>query len=241
MRTIDFTSKRMFVLLAILLALFSYAFFFNGFQNTELLGAEQQGEAEVPESFDLVFKVDGEHVIAQISNNTKSPISLVFRVSAGESRAEGGGEAVAGEERDFALAFPQRKCSEELEISYDIYTEGELFVSDKQLRRRTLPEELLGSWNKGTFETVEDSINYHFAKHGSEVDASNIVDYAEKASSYRDQIRKDRDEQGAADFEKIYTVKKSGGKIPAHKYKHKADKRFAILVDEDFLILSFGR
>lgn len=241
MRTIDFTSKRMFVLLAVMLALVSYALFFNGFQSTEPLDAEQLGEAEVPESFDLEFKVDGENVIAQISNNTKAPISLVFRVSAGELRAEGSVEAVAGSEEDFALAFPQMKCSEELEISYDIYTEGELFVSDKQLRKRGLPKELLDSWNKGTFETVEDSINYHFAKHGSEVEASNIVDYAEKASSYRNQIRKDKDEQSATDFEKIYTVKKSGGKIAAHKYKHKEDKRFAILVDEDFLILSFGR
>lgn len=241
MRTIDFTSKRMFVLLAVMLALFSYAFFFNGLQNQESLGSGQLLEAEGMESFDLEFRVDAENVVAQILNNTKSPISLVFRVSSGELHAEGGGEAAVESEQNFSLSFPQMKCYEELEISYEIYTEGELFVSERQLRKRSLPKKLVELWNKGTFETVEDSINYHFAKHGGEVDASNIVDYAEKASSYRNQIKKDREEQDALGFEKIYTVKKSGGNIAAHKYKHKADKRFAILVDEDFLILSFGR
>lgn len=44
-------------------------------------------------------------------------------------------------------------------------------------------------WNKGTFDTPEDSLMYHFKKHGQEVGASDVEQYLRKAEAFSEQLR----------------------------------------------------
>ncbi|MDO4753878.1 MAG: hypothetical protein Q4A41_02620 [Bacillota bacterium] len=235
-------NTRLIVLVLILIAVSLYAIFSGDGLFRDDSG-EDTADASVAhvESLDLIFDTDPDYITAHVYNNTDSPVTVVVRVSSGQLQAEGKGEATARSEQSVQVPLPQKRSSEIVEISYDIYTDGELFASDRTTRKRILEEELSSYWNKGTFETIHDSIDYHFDKHGAEVDAVNIVDYARKALAYRNEIKSDKEKRKDKEFRSIYTVKESSGKVKAHKYKHKADKRYAILVDEDFRILSFGK
>ena len=40
-------------------------------------------------------------------------------------------------------------------------------------------------WNKGSFNTPEDSLKYHYKKHGEEVNATSVEQYLRKAESFK--------------------------------------------------------
>ena len=47
----------------------------------------------------------------------------------------------------------------------------------------------IGVWGKGTFETVEKSLAYHFEKHGEEVGAESLLQYLRKAEGFNQNLR----------------------------------------------------
>ncbi len=81
---------------------------------------------------------------------------------------------------------------------------------------------LVGAWAKGTFDSVFDSIRYHFATHGSEVGAKDFLQFLRKATEFSRSLR------GAT---RTYL---SDGKI-----RYEKNGRFVIKDAEGF-ILSFG-
>lgn len=108
---------------------------------------------------------------------------------------------------------------------------------------RLVQKELSDCWNKGTFNTVYDSLNYHYLKHGNEIPAKNIVAYLESALYFRNEVSRDKDELSFELLNKKYRISDSRGKIKAKKYKNikLGDQRFGIFTLDGFLILSFGR
>jgi hypothetical protein len=44
-------------------------------------------------------------------------------------------------------------------------------------------------WGPGTFETIGDSLEYHFAKHGGEVGADSMLQYLRKAEGFSNRLR----------------------------------------------------
>jgi RHS repeat-associated protein len=81
---------------------------------------------------------------------------------------------------------------------------------------------LVGAWAKGSWETVAASIRYHFATHGSEVGAKDVLQYLRKASEFSRNLR------GAT---RNYL---SDGKI-----RYEKNGRF-LIKDQEGNILSFG-
>ncbi|MCH8294963.1 hypothetical protein IH992_28090, partial [Candidatus Poribacteria bacterium] len=47
-----------------------------------------------------------------------------------------------------------------------------------------------GKWYKGSYDSVEESINEHFRRHGNEVRAKDADDYARKAESFYETNRR---------------------------------------------------
>lgn len=92
-------------------------------------------------------------------------------------------------------------------------------------------------WHKGTFSTRAASLEYHFGKHKGEIGATNLVFYLNMAANYRAEIVNDI----ASGTTGKYTITTGTGSIPSKKYKHKTDKRFAILTNSGYEILSFGK
>jgi RHS repeat-associated protein len=77
---------------------------------------------------------------------------------------------------------------------------------------------LVGSWGKGTFRTLSDTIAYHFEKHGSEVGAENVLQYLRKAFEFSRNLKgatKRFLEEGAIRYEKNgrYIIKDAEGNI----------------------------
>ena len=54
-------------------------------------------------------------------------------------------------------------------------------ISEKLVKEKTN----VGSWNKGSFDSVQDSLARHFEKHGVEVGASNVEQYLRKAEHFK--------------------------------------------------------
>ena len=77
---------------------------------------------------------------------------------------------------------------------------------------------LVGGWSKGTFAKVSETLDYHFAKHGFEVGAENLVQYMRKAAAFGSNLRGAQRtvlEGGATRYVKngYYIIKDQAGKI----------------------------
>lgn len=83
-------------------------------------------------------------------------------------------------------------------------------------------KQLLGSWGGSSFATVANSVRYHFATHGREVGAKNVLQYLRKASEFSRNLR------GAA--------KKH---LDDGKVRYEKNGRF-VIHDENGKILSYG-
>ncbi len=92
-------------------------------------------------------------------------------------------------------------------------------------------------WHRGTFSTRAASLEYHFGKHKAEVGATNLVSYLNMATTYRAEIINDISEGTTGK----YTITIGTGAIPSKKYKNNTDRRFAILTNSGYEILSFGK
>lgn len=45
------------------------------------------------------------------------------------------------------------------------------------------------SWNRGSFDSSKDSLEYHYKKHGKEVNASSLEQYQRKAEGFMKNLR----------------------------------------------------
>ena len=140
--------------------------------------------------------------------------------------------------KTFSFNFPMIKCNTTYNATINIIDgsgtvtktgKATLIYSDSTLQN--------AGWHKGTFSSRAASLEYHFNKHGSEVNAKNIVLYLNKASNYRSEIISDIAQNNTSK----YTITTGAGSIASKKYKNKTDSRFAILTNIGNEILSFGK
>jgi len=82
-----------------------------------------------------------------------------------------------------------------------------------------------GKWNKGSFDTANDSLEWHFKKHGDEVGAKDVEQYLRKAETFANDLK------GA-------TKKQIGGATSGVIRYYKNGKYIDILPDKT--IISFG-
>lgn len=95
-----------------------------------------------------------------------------------------------------------------------------------KLRKLGKGTESAGQWNKGSFDNPEDSLNWHFQKHGQEVGAKNAGEYMRKAEEFAKNIK------GA-------TKKQIGGSTSGVTRYYKNGKYIDIASDNT--IVSFGK
>ena len=77
---------------------------------------------------------------------------------------------------------------------------------------------LVGSWGRGSFKTLSDTIAYHFEQHGGEVGAENVLQYLRKAYEFSRNLKgaaKKYLEEGSIRYEKNgrYLIKDEEGNI----------------------------
>jgi len=86
-------------------------------------------------------------------------------------------------------------------------------------------QENIDKWDKGTFNSAEDSLKYHYEQHGDEVGAENIDQYVRKAEGFAQNLK------GAT---KSYP---DGGTAGAVRYTKNGKY---IIMSPDGKILSYG-
>lgn len=134
--------------------------------------------------------------------------------------------------KNLSFDLPMTKAKMVYEIIVELETEKTHFI-ETRVAELYFSEADLAEWSKGTFETRADSIDYHFKKHGEEVNALHIPNYLQKAHTYKTEIENST--------ENIH-ITTSKGPSRAKKYKHQIDARYIILTEENpAQILSFGR
>lgn len=141
--------------------------------------------------------------------------------------------------KSFAFDFPMIKCDTVYDVTIKItdggqtktlYGQGTLTYSESTLAN--------AKWHKGTYSSRAASIEDHLRRHGSEVSSNNIVDYLNKATSYRSEVISNINKGTASN---IYNIATGTGSIPSKKYKHKTDGRYILLSNSGYEIFSFGR
>jgi len=145
------------------------------------------------------------------------------------------------EEREIIVYVNMRLCYENIVVNYSAVDGGEDFGSGYSTGHREIPLTLSSIWVRGSFNSVYESINYHFYNHASEVGTTNIVEYATKAGIYRSLVIFDISLLSPDELNNKYTITVSIGTTPAHKYKHKTNLQYAILSDSGQYIVSYGK
>lgn len=82
----------------------------------------------------------------------------------------------------------QITCSEKLSLTGQVApSEGMFEIMKPADNHRSLTQRVLDQWNRGTFSTVEESLNYHFYHHQNDTyiqPITTIVDYCKSAYNF---------------------------------------------------------
>lgn len=82
----------------------------------------------------------------------------------------------------------QITCSERLSLTGHVASsEGMFEIMEPADNHRTLTQRTLNQWDRGTFSTVENSLNYHFYHHQADTyiqPINTIVDYCQSAEAF---------------------------------------------------------
>lgn len=78
-----------------------------------------------------------------------------------------------------------KKCHETIKVYTTAVDGGDDIGTSTTTGSRDIPSRLLDLWHQGSFPRVQDSLNYHFKEHASDIGISNIVSYVNSAQGFR--------------------------------------------------------
>lgn len=190
--------------------------------------------------FSISPRNDGTGVDVKVANqNPQSSKEITVTITAsGHKNSQSITQTLSQkEEKEFTFDLPLTKCNTTYKatISFIENNRKKTFFGTATLKF-TEKNLQVAKWEKGTFTTRGASLEYHFIKHGEEVDATNLVTYLNLAIDYRNQVMNDMKKKTTRN----YKITTGLGNIPSHKYKYQKDGRFIILSDSDYSIFSFG-
>ncbi len=139
--------------------------------------------------------------------------------------------------KTFKFDFPMIKAKTIYDVDITIRDGGQVKFKDGEAKLEYTDTSLSGLWHKGTFSTRGASLEHHLDGHGNEVNSTNLVDYLNKAMSYRSEVNRDIADKDLSN----YRVSTGTGRIPSKKYKNLTDKRFIILSNSTNEAFTFGK
>lgn len=81
---------------------------------------------------------------------------------------------------------------------------------DKYTEELTKNKTDVSTWNKGSFDTVEESVARHYYEHGKEVNADSIEQYINKADNFRTNLKRTSKSYVPGEVEGVIRYKKNG-------------------------------
>ncbi len=190
--------------------------------------------------FSISPRKDGTGVDVQVTNqnpqNSKE-ITVTITASGHKNSQSITQTLLPKKDTEFNFALPLTKCNTTYKatISFVENNRKKTFFGTATLKF-TEKNLQVAKWEKGTFTTRGASLEYHFIKHGEEVNATNLVTYLNLAIDYRTQVINDIKKKNTRN----YKITTGLGNIPSHKYKEQKGGRFIILSDDNYSIFSFG-
>ena len=77
-----------------------------------------------------------------------------------------------------------------LKPNLQLFAEENNKISWKNISEKLIKDNVnVDSWNKGSFNCIQDSLAQHFEKHGMEVGANNVEQYLRKAEHFKINLR----------------------------------------------------
>ena len=208
----------------------------------ENTSSNESSRPRVPNAIpiDVIAKVDGTGVKVNVGNvgvdgldNVKVTVTATGYANPKTQSAYV--PPIIGKTFDFD--FPYIRCNTIYNVTIDV-VDGSGTKHLTGTAKLTWSEDNLKNahWNRGSSSTRAASLEYHFSKHGSEVGATNLVEYLNFANSYRDQVLYDLNRGNTSD----YYITDSPTPTPGKKYKSKSSKQFIILANSNQDILTYG-
>ena len=189
---------------------------------------------------EVIAKVDGTGVKVKVGNIGVDGLDNVTVTVTATGYAKSKTQSsyvppIVGKTFDFYI--PYIKCNTTYNVTIDV-VDGSGTKHLTGTAKLTWSEDDLKNahWHRGTSSTRAASLEYHFSKHGSEVGATNLVEYLNFANSYRDQVLYDLNRGNTSD----YYINDSSTPTLGKKYKSKSSKQFIILANSDQFILTYG-
>ena len=103
-----------------------------------------------------------------------------------------------------------KKCHETIKVYTTAIDGGDDVGTSTTTGSRDMPPQLLDLWHQGSFSSVQDSLNYHFKKHASGIDTSNIVSYVNSAQGFRGNLTGATTSIVTGSIPNVTTYKKNG-------------------------------
>lgn len=185
-------------------------------------------------------KLDGTGVSVHVGNIGVDGLDNVTVTAtatgyAGSKTQSGYVPAIVGKTFDFY--FPYIKCNTVYNITVTV-VDGSGTVTRTATAKLTYTEDNLKNahWHPGSFSTRAASLEYHFKTHGSEVLATNLIEYLNFANIYRDDVLYDINRGDTSD----YTITNKTDPTPSKKYKSKSTGQFIYLANSDTFIVTYG-
>ncbi len=199
----------------------------------------------IPNILTVDWKASSTQIFIYVENigiDSVDSFTGTVKVTNGSSKSFAAYKLKAGKTRTITVNLNMVKCYEDINVSYIGKDGKNEIASNTSHGHREIPSYLKNVWNRGTFSSVDDSINYHFRTHHNDtsVNAADIQTFAQKAYSYKNKVVRDKIMLTQAQLLRIYYISKGTGRIPSHKYKNKTNYQFVLLSDSGNYILSYG-
>lgn len=146
-------------------------------------------ETKVPNKFTLYGNADENQVIIKIGNigiDSLDSVSLSIKEGT-RTVSKFVGKVLPGS-KEVRVPFLMKKSVEHMTVTCTIVDAGQTVIKTLNVSR-SVPAKALNRWHRGSFPTQIASLDSHYAKHGSQVGASNIIQYLNKADGFSQNLR----------------------------------------------------
>jgi len=122
----------------------------------------------IPNILTVDWKASSTQIFIYVENigiDSVDSFTGTVKVTNGSSKSFAAYKLKAGKTRTITVNLNMVKCYEDINVSYIGKDGKNEIASNTSHGHREIPSYLKNVWNRGTFSSVDDSINYHFRTH----------------------------------------------------------------------------
>lgn len=178
----------------------------------DILGRSENAEnIDLPNVITLDWNARSSEVILIIQNTGFDPIdkfSVTVKTNSYSKSFSISNLEVGVTKRTVPINMEQ--CLEKIVIDYQASDGGSQIIKNTSTGKREIESVDSSKWHKGSFNTLYESINYHYKTHKVEIGSTNIERYVKSSISFRPTINNKPDKKVSGPTPNVYRWRKNG-------------------------------